>query len=165
MLTARLAQRNLAKKTKFDTKMRSLNQKINSNKTKYLLVENKLKKLKTFDSSYFLGKSHFEEDDTQNNLVFQLMHIYVSGVGCGNCIYSWKPKGLSDEIITAPSITDYSLNSQLRYFGTKTRVEFKGSYLKQDKITYDHGKLVNIYIVYELSKNYGISSYPTLENC
>ena len=26
-------------------------------------------------------------------------------------------------------------------------------------------KKVNIYIVYEISKNYNISSYPTLENC
>ena len=26
-------------------------------------------------------------------------------------------------------------------------------------------KIVNIYIVYEISQNYSISSYPTLENC
>ena len=44
-------------------------------------------------------------------------------------------------------------------------VEFEGSCLKQDKITYDHGKIVNIYIVYGISKYYDISSYPTLENC
>ena len=30
---------------------------------------------------------------------------------------------------------------------------------------YNHGTVVNIYIVYEISKNYNISSYPTLENC
>ena len=36
-----------------------------------LLAENELNKLKTFDSSYFIGKSHFEEDGTQNYLVFQ----------------------------------------------------------------------------------------------
>ena len=29
-------------------------------------LENELKKLKTFDSSYFRSKSHFEEDGTQN---------------------------------------------------------------------------------------------------
>ena len=32
-----------------------------------------MKKLKTFYSSYFIGKSHFEEDGTQNYLVFQPM--------------------------------------------------------------------------------------------
>ena len=35
----------------------------------------------------------------------------------------------------------------------------------QDKIRYDHGKVVNIYIVYEISKNINISDYPTLKNC
>ena len=39
-----------------------LTEKIISNTSKHLLVENELKKLKTFDSSYFIGKSHFEED-------------------------------------------------------------------------------------------------------
>ena len=38
---------------------------------KHLLVENELKKLKAFDSSYFIAKSNFEEDGIQNYLVFQ----------------------------------------------------------------------------------------------
>ena len=33
-------------------------------------IENELKKLKTFDFGYFIGKSNFEEDGTQNYLVF-----------------------------------------------------------------------------------------------
>ena len=47
----------------------------------------------------------------------------------------------------------------------KKRVGFSGSCLKQDKITYTYGKVVNIYIVYEISKSINISDYPTLENC
>ena len=47
--------------------------------------------------------------------------------------------------------------------GTKTRVKFSGSCLKQDKATYN-GAIVNKYNVHEISKNYNISSYPTLEN-
>ena len=54
---------------------------------------------------------------------------------------------------------------ELSFYGTKTRVEFNGSCLKQDKVTHNHGKIVNIYIFYEISKNHNISSYPTLENC
>ena len=57
-------------KTDFDVKLWSLNRKITKNKTKHLLVENELNKSKTFDSSYFIGKSHFEEGGTQNYLVF-----------------------------------------------------------------------------------------------
>ena len=50
--------------------MSSLNRKISKNKADDLMVKNELNKLKTFDSSYFIGKSHFEEDGTQNYLVF-----------------------------------------------------------------------------------------------
>ena len=59
-----------------------------------------MKKLKTFDSSYFIGKSLFEEDGTQNYLVFQSRCRYfkiIVGLGRGNYIYYWKFKGLSDE--------------------------------------------------------------------
>ena len=41
---ARLKQANLVRKTDFNDKLKSLNQKNNSNKTKNLLVENQLKK-------------------------------------------------------------------------------------------------------------------------
>ena len=61
-----------------------------------------MKKLKIFDSSYFIDKSHFKEDCAQ-------------------------------------------------------------SYLRQDKITYNHRKIVNIYIVYEINNNNNTSSDPTLE--
>ena len=76
----------------------------------------------------------------------------VSGVGTGNYVYFWKSKGLPDEHLTAPTTSDYSLHLQLSYPGTKPSVEFRGSCLKQDKITYDHGKVINIYIVNEISK-------------
>ena len=74
----RLPQANLVTKTYFDTKLNSLNQKITSTKTKHLLVENKFKKLQTFDSIYFRGKSHFEEDGTQSYLVFKLIYRYFT---------------------------------------------------------------------------------------
>ena len=106
-----------------------------------------MKKVKTFDSSYFIGKSHFAEDDTQNYLVFQPMCIYfqkIAGLGSCNYIYYWKYKGLSDKRINSIKTLDYGITPKLDYYGTKTRVEFNGSCLKQDKITYAHGKIVNL---------------------
>ena len=76
----------------------------------------------------------------------------VVGVGSGNYSCFWKSKRLSDDNITASTTNDYKLNSQLSYIGTKTRAEFRGSCLKQGKITFNHGKVVNIYVVYELDK-------------
>ena len=56
----RLKQVNLITKTDFDNKMSSLNRKIVSNKTKNLVIEKELKKLSTFDISYYRGKNYFE---------------------------------------------------------------------------------------------------------
>ena len=115
-----------------------------------------MKKLQTFDSIYFRGKSHFEEDGAQNYLVLQPMYRYfkrIGGVGTVSYISFWKSNELSDENIIATTTSDYVLNPQLSYLSNKTRVEFKKSCLKQDKITYTHVKIVNIYIVYEISEN------------
>ena len=60
VFNAILAQANLIAKTDFDGKLSSLNRKNAANKSKKFLVENELKKLKTFNSIFFIGKSHFE---------------------------------------------------------------------------------------------------------
>ena len=86
VFNARLAQANLIPKTDFEAKLSSLNRKITQNKTKHLLVENELNKLKIFDWSYFIGKSHFEEDGTQNYLVFQPVVRYFKILAL-YCIY------------------------------------------------------------------------------
>ena len=68
-----------------------------------MLVENELKKLKTFDSIYFRGKTSFE-DGMQNDLVLQPIKRYfkvIAGVGKGSYVYYWKSKGLSDERINS----------------------------------------------------------------
>ena len=77
---ARLAQAKLVTKTDFDNRLSSLNKKITSNKTKHLFVENEFKKLDTFDSICFRGKSHFEDDSTQNCLVFQTVSRYFKTI-------------------------------------------------------------------------------------
>ena len=72
---------------------------------------------------------------------------------------------MSDERINSITASNYSVTPFLDSYGTKTRVEFSWSCLKQDKVTFNHGKIVNIYIVYEISKSINISNYLTLENC
>ena len=80
-------------------------------------------------------------------------------------VLSWTSKGLSNESIKPPTTSDNSLTPILNYYGTKTRVKFTGSCLKQPKISYTHGKVVNIYIVYELGASSSHDNDPTLKNC
>ena len=76
VFNAKLAQVNLVTKTDFDSKLLSFNRKIISSKTKHKQVENILNKIKIFDLSYFIGKSHFEKDGVQKYLVFQPLNKY-----------------------------------------------------------------------------------------
>ena len=76
-----------------------------------------------------------------------------------------ESKELSNESIKAISTSDNSLNPTLSYYDTKIRVKFTGGCLKQPKISYTHGKVVNIYIVYELGASSSHNNDPTLKNC
>ena len=113
-----------------------LNKKITSNKTKHLLVENELNKLKTFDSSYFIGKSHFEEDGTQNYLVFQPIIRYFKAntiINVADYVLSWKSKELYAETIKPPAMSDNA--PTLHYYDDfKVRVKVTGSCLKNQNL-------------------------------
>ena len=78
---------------------------------------------------------------------------------------SWKCKGLSAESIKPPATSNNSLTPVLNYYDTKTRVKFNGSFLQQPKLSYSHGIIVNICIVYELSASSSHSDDPALRNC
>ena len=125
-----LARANLITKTDFDAKLSSLNRKLTANKSKNFLVENELK---TFDSCYFIGKNHFEEDGTQNYLVFQPINRYLEVIANTDYVSSWESKGLSNKTINPPDTSDNSLNPTLIYYGTKMRAKFNGSCLQKPK--------------------------------
>ena len=71
---------------------------------------------------------------------------------------------MSDESIKPPTTSNKFLNPSLHFVGTKGSVRFSGDCLKQEKITFHHGKIVKIYIVYDIERSVNISSYPTLED-
>ena len=69
-------------------------------------------------------------------------------------VSSWKSEGLCAKSIKPPTTSDKSFTPALSYYGTKTRIKFVGSYLKQPKI----------YIVYELGASSSHNNDPTLKN-
>ena len=162
VFNARLKQANLEAKTDFDDTISSFDSKIATNETKNESIENEFIKLKTFDLGYFIGKSHFEEYGAQNYLVFQPIKRYFKING--KYILSWQSKGLSNETIKPYATSDNSLTPLIDYYGSKVRVKFNKGCLKQpNKLTYDYGRKVNIYIVYELGTSSSNDSDPTLK--
>ena len=87
-------------------------------------------KLKTFDSIYFIGRSHFEEDGTQTYLVFQAIDRYFKIITNTKFVSSWKSKGLSDKTITPYATSDNGLTSLIDHYGTRIRLQFNRTCLK-----------------------------------
>ena len=52
----------------------------------------------------------------------------------------WRSKGVSSEDIKPPTTSNYAHNPVLSYYGTKARVQFMRSCLKQPNITFTHKK-------------------------
>ena len=118
--------------------------------------------------SYFKDKSHFDEDDIQNYLIFQPITRYFKVntiINVTDYVLSWKSKGLSYETIKPPATSDNSLTPTINYYSAaKIRAKFTGSCLKQQKISCTHGKVVNIYTVYEFGASGSNKSDPSLKN-
>ena len=66
-------------------------------------------KLQALASSYFSGKSHFENDGSQNYLVFQPVYSYFKRIATSDHISVWKSEGLSNESIKPPAASNYNL--------------------------------------------------------
>ena len=116
--------------------MSTFNRKITANKTKHFLNDN--------DLSYYRGKQYFDEGSgKQNYLVFLPMGKYFelnSVVGVIDRVLSWQSKGISNESIKPPTISNNSLNPRLSHNDTKIKVQITGSCLKQPKLTFSHKK-------------------------
>ena len=117
-------------------------------------------------ASYLRSKNYSDSDDgTQNYLVFQPMYKYFKTSLKGSTIYvsSWESKGLSNEKISSITTPSYNQAPSLAYDNIRIKLNFFWDLLKQDKITYNNGPIVNIYTVYRLSPS--IASNVTPENC
>ena len=68
---------------------------------------------------------------------------------------------MPDEKIIFIKTPNYSITPNLSYYDPKTKVKFDRSCLKQDKVTFNHGKVVNIYIVYKIIILPNISKYSS----
>ena len=91
------------RKPEFDAKLKGISDRVTKNKTKQLLEENELKKLKALSLSCFWGKNYFEGNDrAQNALVFQVQEKYFEDEYGSKSISirKWKSKGLSNQSLS-----------------------------------------------------------------
>ena len=134
-------------KTDFDAKLSGLHRKITKNKTDHLIIKSELNKLKTFDLGQENVKNYFEEDEKPNYLIFPPLNKYFKlNIHYLSYVSSWTSKGFSDESIKPLTTLDNNLTPIINYYGPKIKVSFDVSC----KVTFNHRKIVNIYIVYDI---------------
>ena len=115
---------------------------------------------------YISGNILFDgEDGSQTSLIFQPVHKYIKIIANTKYISEWKSKGLSDESIKPFLTSENSLTPLIDYYDHNIRLKFNGSILRQPKVSYTHGKIANIFIVYEFGASSSNDNDPTLKNC
>ena len=149
---------SLVKKTDYNTRAAEIDGKIAKNK-------NLLTELGKNALLYISGILMFDNrDGSQAYLIFHPVYKYFKLITSTNYISSWKSEGLSAESIKPPTTSNNNLTPLVTYYDYNIRLKFNRSILKQPKVTYTHGKIVNIYIVYELSASSSHINDPTLKN-
>ena len=110
---ARLAQEYFASKSDIPNFVKKIKQKVTSNKTTNLLVENEFKNAQTFDSSLFIGQRYFNNDRAQVYLIFQPIYKTITTFsGLPDTISDQESKGLSNETFKPPYTANKSLSQK-----------------------------------------------------
>ena len=87
--------------------------------------------------------------------------------GFTDTIVKWESKGLSNENIKHYITSNHNLSAKLQWMNNlRTRTEFKGSCLKQNRGTFTPRNVVILFIVYELNTwSRDLNAGFTLKDC
>ena len=148
-------------KTDFDTKLRSVSDRVTNNKSKDILLDNELKELKTrVDSSEKIKLNDVQKEISfvkgfisykqNSNLVYECkvssMRPFFSG------ILEWKPKDIydnSDKNVLNSVQDTKTVAPDIKNINGELYVSFNGNYFKPNPITIPKN-VINIYCVYQL---------------
>ena len=106
-----------------------------------------------YNNYYFLRKTSLADEVWEN--YFNIYHFFnkLNRLTGTEVILAWKSKGFSSESINNFIIAANSLYQNIKWYGdSKIILVFKGSWLKQDFVTFTSSNLVNLIIALKLDK-------------
>ena len=126
-----------------------------------------MKRLQSFDSSLFIGKSYFNIDIAQLYLILQLLFYILKSLGDTEKDVSWKSKGSSAEKLTTIITTVNNLSPSIKWYQNfYFCLIFKKSCLKQKNATVIPPNKIIFFIKYELDTwSWDLNSNFTLKDC
>ena len=152
---------SLITKTDFDTKLKNISDRVTNNKSKDILLDNELKKLKTLIGS----SAEIKLDEVQTEISF--VRGFISYTKNSNLVYEckvssmkfdnsgkleWKPKDIYDSsnknVLNSVQNTKI-VSPNIKNINGQSYVFFNGNHFKQDPITILNN-VINIYVVYKL---------------
>ena len=161
-------------KSDFDAKLKNISDRVTNNKSRIILLDNELKKIKTLADSAAKTKSDEGqiEDSFARGFYYYLQQsylVYECKMGSFNFsngkISELKSTGIFNSDLNVSSSANAKNMPFLENNG-RMNVTFNGYYLAQNKVIHpNNNKVVNIYNVYELGliNNYRTNTY-TIQN-
>ena len=153
---------NLITKTDFDTKLKIVSDRVTNNKSKNILLDNELKKLKTrVDSSEKIKLNDVQKEISFNRGFFYYLQqsylVYECRVNSfafnNKKITNWKSTGIFNysDYYSMNGIEDTKKELPKLKTDDETYVYLQGSYFQQNNVIVTNNKnAISIYIVYKL---------------
>ena len=152
---------SLITKIDFDARLKNISDRVTNNKSKDLVLDNELKKLKTLVAS----SAKIKLDEVQKEISF--VRGFISYTQNSNLVYEckvssmkpsfygileWKPKDIYDN--SKKNVLNSIQNTKtvapdIKNINGQLYVSFNGNYFEQDPITIPNN-IINIYVVYKL---------------
>ena len=152
---------SLITKIDFDARLKNISDRVTNNKSKDLVLDNELKKLKTLVAS----SAKIKLDEVQKEISF--VRGFISYTQNSNLVYEckvssmkpsfygileWKPKDIYDNsnknVLNSIQNTK-TVAPDIKNINGQLYVSFNGNYFEQDPITIPNN-VINIYVVYKL---------------
>ena len=155
VLTSRL---NDLKNTHIVDEVQKVDDKVKKNSSDIFAYESRLKQKEDLTNelereiSCLKGKGYFDNDGLENFLVFKPVFSSFKRTGANIC--TWKSTGVynDDSVVLTANFSSSGAAPRLKNEHGKLNVAFSRIFLKQTKVAYNHGTVINIYIVYKLQK-------------
>ena len=153
---------NLITKTDFDTKLKSVSDRVTNNRSKDILFDNELKNLKTrVDSSEKIKLNDVQKEISFNRGFFYYLQqsylVYeckvISFAFNNKKITNWRATGIFNysDYYSMNGIEDTKKELPKLKIDDETYVYLQGSYFQQDNVIVTNSKnVINIYVVYKL---------------